>query len=66
MNINPETLKLLMYSMMNLINGNRKNLKNNALDICMFIFSQIGSENYVSLMNYSLSPPDVQIMSSAM
>ena len=33
MQVNPEALKLLKYSMMNSINGSRKNLKNSALDI---------------------------------
>ena len=43
MQVNPEALKLLMYSMMNSINGSRKSLKNSALDICMLIFNKIGS-----------------------
>ena len=32
----------------------------------MFIYSQIGSENYLNLMNYSLPPEDIQIMGSSM
>ena len=43
-----------MKGMSALINGKRNNMKNGALDICLFIYNQIGSENYLQLMNYSL------------
>lgn len=56
MQINPDALQILTQSMMALIRGKRQNLRNNALDICMFIYGQIGSENYLSLMNYALPP----------
>jgi hypothetical protein len=52
--INPQTLQILMKGMSALINGKRNNMKNGALDICLFIYNQIGSENYLQLMNYSL------------
>lgn len=55
-----------MQCMAKLIKGKRENLKINALDICMFIYSQIGSDNYLNLMNYSLQPEDVQAMGVAM
>ena len=32
-----------MQSMVKLIKGKRKNLKTNALDICMFIYNKVGS-----------------------
>jgi hypothetical protein len=53
--INPSTLQIIMRGMSFLINGKRNNMKTYALDICLTIFSQIGSENYLQLMNYSLS-----------
>jgi len=52
--INPHTLQILMKGMSALINGKRNNMKNGALDICLFIYNQIGSENYLQLINYSL------------
>ena len=53
--INPGTLQTIMKGMSLLINGKRNNLKTSALDVCIFIFNQIGSENYLQLMNYSLN-----------
>lgn len=64
--LNPETLQCLMQSMQKLIKGKRESLKTNGLDICMFIYSQIGSENYLNLMNYSLPPEDIVIMGNSM
>ena len=55
-----------MQCIIKLIKGKRENLKINALDICMFVYSQIGSDNYLNLMNYSLQPEDVQAMGVAM
>lgn len=55
-----------MQSMAKLIKGKRQNLKTNALDICMFMYSKIGSENYMSLMNYSLGAEDMQAMGAGM
>lgn len=49
-----------------LINGKRNNMRNTSLDICMFIFGQIGSENYVQLMNYALDEQEVAAMTQAM
>lgn len=52
--INPNTLQTIMRGMYDLITGNRNTLKTSALDVCLFIYTQIGSENYLQLMNYSL------------
>jgi len=41
--MNPGTLQILMKGMSLLINGKRNNMKTSALDICMFIYNQIGS-----------------------
>ncbi len=46
----------MMKGMSYLIRGKRNNTKTNALEICLFIYNQIGNENYLQLMNYSLSP----------
>jgi hypothetical protein len=53
--INPNTLQMLMKGMSFLINGKRNNMKTSALDVCVFIYNQIGSENFLQLLNYSLS-----------
>lgn len=53
--INPSTLQMIMKGMYFLINGKRNNMKTGALDICIFIYNQIGSENYLQLMNFSLA-----------
>lgn len=66
MQINPQTLQTIMLSLGKLIEGKRQNLKNSSLDICLFIYNQIGSENYLSLMNYTLNPDQVQMMGSSM
>ena len=49
-----------------LISGKRQNLHNQALDICIYIYNLIGSENYLYLMNFSLKPEEVQAMGTAM
>ena len=46
----------MMKGMSILVNGKRNNMKTSALDVCVFIFNQIGSENYLQLMDYSLAP----------
>jgi hypothetical protein len=53
--LNPNTLTMIMQGMSYLINGKRNNMRTIALDVCTFIFNQIGSENYLQLMNFSLS-----------
>lgn len=64
--INPSTLQIIMKGMHFLINGKRNNMKTGALDICLFIYNQIGSENYLQLMNYSLNQDEVLSMGQAM
>jgi hypothetical protein len=49
-----------------LINGKRNNMKTSALDVCVFICNQIGSENYMQLMNYSLNQQEILEMGKAM
>jgi hypothetical protein len=41
--LNPVTLQTLMKALSLLIEGKRNNLRTNALDICLYIFNQIGS-----------------------
>jgi hypothetical protein len=53
--LNPSTLQTLMKALSLLVEGKRNNLRTNALDICLFIFNQIGSENFLQLLNYALS-----------
>jgi hypothetical protein len=64
--LNPNTLQILMKGMSHLIDGKRNNLRTSALDICIFIFNQIGSENFIQLMNYSLPENGVMSMSQSM
>lgn len=64
--LNPNTLQVLTKGMSLHINGKRNNMKTSALDVCIFIFNQIGSENYMQLMNYSLSPEEILSMGQAM
>jgi hypothetical protein len=64
--INPNTLQMLMKGMSFLINGKRNNMKTSALDVCVFIYNQIGSENFLQLLNYSLSQEEVNILGNAM
>ena len=54
--INPNTLQVIMKGMSYLIHGKRNNMKTSALDVCLFIFNNIGSENYLQLLwNFLLS-----------
>ena len=39
----PDTLKVIMRGMYDLITGSRNTLKTSALDVCLFIYAQIGS-----------------------
>jgi hypothetical protein len=64
--LNPNTLQILTKGMSLHINGKRNNMKTSALDVCIFIFNQIGSENYMQLMNYSLNQHEIMAMSQAM
>ncbi len=64
--LNPSTLQMLTKGMSLHINGKRNNMKTSALDVCMFVFSQIGSENYIQLMNYSLNQQEIMTMTQAM
>lgn len=56
----------MMKNLYALIDGKRQNLKNQGLDICLYVYNLLGSENYLSLMNYSLKPEEVQAMGMAM
>ena len=64
--LSPATLQCLMQSLIILIKGKRENLKTSALDVCMFIYGQIGADNYMNLMQYSFQNEDIQIMGNAM
>lgn len=41
-------------------------MKTWALDICMYIYNQIGQENYLSLMNHTLTTEQIQSMGKSM
>lgn len=64
--INPNTLQIIMKGMYHLITGKRNSMKTSALDVCIFIYNAIGSENYLQLMNYSLDQNQVTAMGQAM
>ena len=64
--INPNTLQTLMKGMSLLINGKRNNMRTSALDVCIYMCTQIGSENFLQLLNYSLSQPEVMTVGQAM
>lgn len=55
-----------MKNLCGLVDGKRQNLRNQGLDICLYIYNLIGSENYLSLMNYALKPEEINIMGSSM
>jgi hypothetical protein len=64
--INPNTLQTLMKGMSLLISGKRNNMRTSALDVCIYICTQIGSENFLQLLNYSLSQLEVTTVGQAM
>jgi hypothetical protein len=64
--VNPATLQTIMRGMHFLITGKRNSMRSSALDVCLFIYNQIGSENYLQLMNYSLQQEEVSAMGQAM
>lgn len=64
--INPNTLQGLIRGMHLLVEGKRNNMKTSALDVLMFIANQIGSENFMQLLNYSLSEDDVKAVIKAL
>lgn len=41
-------------------------MKTSALDVCIFICNQIGSENYIQLSNYALNGQEVISMTQMM
>jgi hypothetical protein len=55
-----------MKNLFTLTDSKRQNLRNQGLDICLYIYQLLGSENYLSLMNYSLKPEEVQAMGQSM
>lgn len=66
MQLSPDALQNMMKNLFTVIDGKRQNLKNSGLDICLYIYNLLGSQNYMSLMNYSLKPEEVQAMAMAM
>lgn len=64
--LTPDTLQAIMRNLHGLVDGKRQNLKNQGLDICLYIYNLIGSENYLSLMSYSLKPEEIQTMGASM
>jgi hypothetical protein len=55
-----------MKALSAMVDGKRQTLCNSGLDICMFICESIGGENYMSLMNFCLSPQSVETMKNGM
>lgn len=55
-----------MGNLFQLINGKRQNLRNQALDLCLFIYKNIGCENYLVLMNKFLNENETQTMGNSM
>ena len=41
-------------------------MRTNALDICVYLVGQIGVENYIQLMEFSLVPEEKEAMKQAM
>ena len=66
MQLSENTLTTLMISLSQLVDGKRQNLRNSALDICMFICESIGGDNYLTLMNFCLKEDSVNSMGSSM
>ena len=66
MQLNSALLQMIMKGMSFLINGKRNNMKTSALDVCIFICNQIGAENYIQLMEFSITQQEVATMSQAM
>lgn len=60
--LKPETLQKVMKALTFLLDGKRQNTKNWALEICMYVFNLIGSQNYLNLMVYVLTPEEVQVI----
>jgi hypothetical protein len=59
--LQPETLQKVMKALTVMIDGKRQNTKNWALEICMYVFNLIGSQNYLSLMTYVLTQEEIQV-----
>jgi hypothetical protein len=66
MMLSENTLTTLMRALSAMVDGKRQTLCNSSLDICMFICESIGGENYMSLMNFCLSPQSVETMKNGM
>lgn len=60
------TLSLITKCLSFLINGKRKSMRTNALDICVFLVGQMGVENYIKLMEFSLAHEEKEAMKQAM
>lgn len=60
------TLSMITKSLSFLINGKRNSMRTNALDICVFLVGQIGVENYLQLMDFSLAHEEKEAMKQAM
>lgn len=66
MQLSENSLLTLMRCFSAIIDGKRQNLSKQAIDMCIFIFNCIGSENYMKLMQYCLKPEEIQSMGNAM
>lgn len=60
------TLSLITKALSFLINGKRNTMRINALDICVFLVGQMGVENYLHLMEFSLGSEEKEAMKQAM
>lgn len=66
MQLDPQALSYIMKAMAFLIDGKRQNMKTQALDMCMFMYNVMGGHNYMKLMEYALSPEEMQPMIQGM
>lgn len=66
MQLSENTLMGLMKCFSNLVDGKRQNMSKQTLDICMFVCQAIGSENYLKLIQYCLTPEEQQSMTNSM
>jgi len=65
-NLASSALQTLMKMLVFLLDGKRQTMKNYGLQICMYIYKIVGSENYFHLMNSVLLPKECELMIKTM
>lgn len=61
-----ESLKMITVCLFELMEGKRPDMKTCAHEIAMFVFSTLGADHFVQLLNYALSGEQVAAMMGAM